>query len=441
MSATRDPRRPPTVAVMHDLGSASATTIRAAAGRQFELVFVCDRARAHVAATIAEARRCARVIDVTGQSWDERVAAVRAVEPSGVVTFSEFALRDTARMAGALGLSGHSEAVVELLTDKLAQRSVLASAGVQATRCAIVGSDLRAAAVAVGFPAVLKPRVGAGSAHTFRIESLDDLEQRWRDVPPGVEFVLEEMLCGDPEVAGASWGDYVSVESVHAPAGSHQVCITGKFPLAEPFRESGMVLPCTLPVSVADDVLALEAAAIAAIGVAHGVTHTEIKLTASGPKIIEINGRLGGYVPEILKRSSGISLVHAALALAVGRDPSLPPTRHTDVCYQLFLAPPSGIRGTFVRTDGLAEMAALPGVIQVEERVRAGDLVDYQQGTQSLLGIVYGHAPDHEALRAIVQAIHSGVCLIGSGLTRICLIVCPTRWSELCRSAGRRMSS
>lgn len=407
MPAARDPRRPPVVAIVHDLGSASVSTIRAAAGRQLELVFVCDRARPHVAATVAEAGRCARVVDVTGLAWDQRVAAVRAVQPSGVVTFSEFALRDTARLAADLGLPGHGERVVRMLTDKLDQRRALAEAGVQATRCVVVGDDLRAAAEAVGLPAVLKPRVGAGSAYTFRIESLDDLERRHRTAPPGVEFVLEEMLRGDPEVAGAAWGDYVSVESLHTPAGSRQVCITGKFPLAEPFRESGMVLPSTLPAPAAAHVLALEAAAIAAIGVAHGVTHTEIKLTASGPKIIEINGRLGGYVPEILKRSSGINLVHTALELAVGRDPAPPPAHHAEVCYQLFLAPPSGVRGTFVKSEGLAELAALPGVLQVEERVKPGDVVDYEQGTQSLLGIVYGRAPDHEALRAVVQDIHS----------------------------------
>ena len=197
-------KKVPLVAVIYDLGSASLTTIRSAAGRQFELVFICDRDIPYVARTMEDARKFARVLDVTRLTWDERVTAVGALHVSGVVTFSEYPLVDTAKMAHDLGLPGHSLSVVHVLTDKFAQRERFSSASVQTTACALIASDssVWVAAEKVGFPAVLKPRVGAGSKNTVRVENFDHLEQCLRDFPRDVSYILEEMLHGDLSIAG-----------------------------------------------------------------------------------------------------------------------------------------------------------------------------------------------------------------------------------------------
>jgi hypothetical protein len=57
---------------------------------------------------------------------------------------------------------------------------------------------------------------------------------------------------------------------------------------------------------------------------ADGMTHTELKLTPAGPKIIEVNGRLGGdLIPYLGMRSSGIDPGLAAAAVACGREPDV----------------------------------------------------------------------------------------------------------------------
>jgi hypothetical protein len=50
--------------------------------------------------------------------------------------------------------------------------------------------------------------------------------------------------------------------------------ITGKFPLADPLRETGYVVPCTLTDDVRRQVLTLTEAGILALKVQHGTTHT-----------------------------------------------------------------------------------------------------------------------------------------------------------------------
>ncbi|MER7759333.1 ATP-grasp domain-containing protein [Streptomyces sp. NPDC097619] len=394
---------PPRAGVCYDLGSATPNDIVAAAHRLCEVVFVADFDRPGAAAARTALHELAEVVDLTGLDPDARITRLKEADLSGLLTYSEYLLGETARLAEGLGLPGHPTALVPALVDKLVQRRILAEAGVQATRCTVIGEDPAEALAHTGLPAVIKPRIGAGSLHTTRVDTAEEFLATAAARPDGLEFVAEQLLVGDPTAAGEAWGDYVSVESVHTPNGSRQVCVTGKFPLAEPFRETGMLLPHTLGPDTEAAVLALEAAAVRALGIRHGLTHTEIKLTPEGPRIIEVNGRLGGYVPEILRRATGINLVRAALETALGTEPRIPPARHRGVTYQYFLAPPP-VAGTLLDVEGLDELAALPGVRSVEAHAAPGRRVDWREGTQSHLGIVYGTAPDHEALRAVAAS-------------------------------------
>ncbi|CRK56699.1 hypothetical protein [Alloactinosynnema sp. L-07] len=389
----------PVVAVVHDLASADPVTVIGAARRLCAPVFVCDRERMRPDAAWPGAY--ATVIDVTGLGPDERAAAVAAVLPAGVVTFSEYQLAETARLAATLGLPGHAAATVDVLTDKFAQRRALAAAGVQPTRCAVV-TDVDAAIAEVGLPAVVKPRVGAGSRHTSRVDTRDEFAAAV--AAAGVPVVAEELLVGDQSVAGVGFGDYVSVESVHTPAGSRQVCVTGKFPLAEPFRETGMLLPS--PLADESAVLALDAAATDALGIRHGIAHTEIKLTPDGPRVIEVNGRLGGYAWEILHRAGGPNLVAVALRLAMGEDPQVSAPTWRGVTYQVFLTPPAA-GGVLVEVSGVDAVRALPGVRKVDVHAQPGAVVDASVGTQAHLGLVYGAAADHAGVLDVADSVRS----------------------------------
>jgi len=405
MSAPRPAaRRSPLVAVFHDVGSASPLTILSAARRICDVLFIGDLRQPHVAAGLAAVQTDARVLDVAGRSECARLDVLREVAPDAVVTFSEYQLGATSQAAAALGVPFHGPATVKLLTDKIAQRRALAHAGVDATPCASIDDDPVAVLDTVGLPAVVKPRAGAGSAHTVRVDTREEFRAVVAGLPRGGAFVAERLLSGDPNVAGRACGDYVSVESVTTPAGSQQVCMTGKFPLAPPFRETGMFLPSTLSGEAAAEVLALERAALMALGVRHGITHTEIKLTAHGPRIIEVNGRLGGYVPEILRRATGVDLVAIALQVALGGEPKLPPRAYRGVTFQLFMTPPMHTR-RLVALDGMQELAALPGIRHVEVRGRPGQALDWRQGTESHLGVVYGSASNHSALWELADSV------------------------------------
>ncbi|MCC5335134.1 ATP-grasp domain-containing protein, partial [Staphylococcus aureus] len=74
--------------------------------------------------------------------------------------------------------------------------------------------------------------------------------------------------------------------------------------LVSPFRESGYIIPTSLEQEKVSEIESVATEALKALGVNNIVTHTEIKFTSEGPKIIEINGRPGGTVPFRLKNAT-----------------------------------------------------------------------------------------------------------------------------------------
>jgi biotin carboxylase len=323
----------PRLGVVLDFGAATPMSILASARGLADILFLCDRELPYVRSLGGELREIATVCDITGLTGEDLGDLVERLDLDGITTFSESRLNVTAAVAGRRGLPYLSTGTARALTDKFTQRRILAEAGVQTTGCRVVHdvSGLGTALADVGLPAILKPRSGAASAYSCRVDTVAEAAARlaeFRAHRPDAsrgDFVVEEMLVGDPSVAGAGWGDYVSVESVTSHGVVRHVEITGKFPLADPLRETGYVVPCTLAGDVRRQVLELTTAGLRALGVRHGTTHVEVKLTPAGPRIIEVNGRLGGYVADIVRRARGFDLVRATLAAALGHAADVPP--------------------------------------------------------------------------------------------------------------------
>jgi biotin carboxylase len=401
----------PRLGVVLDFGAATPMSVLSSARGLADIVFLCDRTLPYVGALFDELREIAVAHDITGLAGPDLDDLVERLDLDGITTFSESRLPVTAALALRRGLAYLSPRTAAAVTDKFTQRRILAEAGVETTRCRIVHdvADLGPALADVGLPAILKPRNGAASANTCRVDTAAEAAARLGDFLARLpaargDFVVDEMLVGDPAVAGAGWGDYVSVESVTSHGVVRHVEVTGKFPLAEPLRETGYVVPCTLTGDVRRQVLELTEAGILALGVRHGVTHVEVKLTPAGPRIIEVNGRLGGYVADIVRRARGLDLVRITLAAALGEAAGVPAAAYRRHAFQYFITPPARAV-SLRRLGGVEEVSGLPGIRQVEIFKRAGDGLDWRNGTLTYLGIVYGSAGDHREVLRLVDLV------------------------------------
>jgi biotin carboxylase len=361
------------------------------------------------------------------------VAALARHQPTGIQTYSEPMLRATSGLAAALGLPFHDADVVMALTRKDAQRQRLRAAGVDAT-VSMTLTDIcewDSIVARIKLPVVIKPASGVASRNTLLVQDADTGRAL---LGPIIDqegtVVVEEYLSG--AAVSAPWGDYVSVETVVCDSDIRHLAVTGKLRLAAPFRETGQFWPCRLDASTHADVLHLASEAIKALNVATGILHTEIKLTAAGPRIIEVNGRVGGLIPELASHAAGIDLVDVGAQLACGADIRLPAVV-PDRVYLQFHTPAPIEAGTVTSVCRRADVSDIPGVVGYTELVRRGDTVG-GYGTHEL-NVVSAEAADHDALEPIVDMIMDRVVygfdfngrrvarsardLVGSGITEL----------------------
>jgi len=141
------------------------------------------------------------------------------------------------------------------------------------------------------------------------------------------------------------------------------------------------------------------------------VVHTEVMLTAEGPRIIEVNGRLGGRPPFVLRSVSDVNLFAVACLACAGVETPLPePAGCRGVGFWLMLHPPmSAVRLSGI--DGLEECAALEGVESVALHVNAGEAVDWRLGTEARVVTIRGVSSDHARLARTVDLIRATVTM------------------------------
>jgi len=335
---------------------------------------------------------------------DQCLAVINGLDETfavvGVVTFMDMAVLLTSLIAESLKLPGLPTRGVSIARDKRLTRKVTEAAGISSILHYPIESlkDLEDAASHVGFPAVLKPIIGADSLGVRRVDSIDELHAAFNEslsivsqltltsgmlckatcpipgdktstivLPP--EFILEEYIDGtevDVDIVIDRNGEVVYA----AVSDNGKTC--------EPyFTETFGILPSRLVREDQEALIELGVASLSALGFAAGVYHIEAKLSPTkGAKLIEINPRLGGGpIREMHLQVAGIDLASEKIRLAFGNCVSgcVIPSKSREFAYMTTNAISSGIIGDDL--SFLDVYRAYEGVINISCRVRGGDFV------------------------------------------------------------------
>lgn len=149
--------------------------------------------------------------------------------------------------------------------------------------------------------------------------------------------------------------------------------------------------------------------AIEALGVRTGCLHTEVKFTPEGPRIIEVNGRVGGGVPEMLERAAGISLLELTLRVALGEPVSVDgPVVTERIGYRFFLQPPS-VSATVTAIEGINDFTEHALVDTVSVHQVPGSCLDWQDGSGNHIVSVVGATDDEKQLQSAFRLLHQEV--------------------------------
>ena len=245
----------------------------------------------------------------------------KGIEIHGVIAMCADVPMSVAIVAKALNLPGLSLQSAHWVADKLAMKQQLQKMGIPIPRfCAVpTQASLHACADEIGFPLVIKPVDSRGARGVQRIEQASQLDSAWilahRESPTG-RVMLEEYLDG-PQFSTETLVDDGRCYTLGFADRNYEWLERTK-----PFIiENGGDAPTASDECVRSAVISCVEQAALALGITSGVAKGDMVFTASGPKVIEIAGRLsGGYFSTTqIPLACGVNFVEKAIKLAMGQ--------------------------------------------------------------------------------------------------------------------------
>ena len=270
-----------------------------------------------------------------------------------------------ARLRERFGVPGMSYDAVQGFRDKKLMKDRVAAAGLRVPRSVRVksASDAREGAAAMGYPLVLKPISGAGSADTYEVRSDRDLEDCLAKMHHVEEASLEEFIegeeftfdtvCVDGKPAYANIAQYLPKPIIARSNEWVSPVITTVRDMAQPTLAAG---------------IELGKGVLAALGMGDGFTHMEWFRKPNGEVVFgEIGCRPGGaHLVDQMNYTSDIDLFREWARVVCWGSFEAPAKRKYNAA--IIFKRAKG-QGRITRVTGLAEFMRQYGEHVVESRL------------------------------------------------------------------------
>lgn len=313
-----------------------------------------------------------------------------------------------ARLRERFGMPGMSVDAVRGFRDKQLMKERVAAAGLRVPRSARVrtATEAWAAAERIGYPLVLKPIAGAGSADTYRCDSAKELEAALARTQRVTEASVEEYVMGEEFTF-----DTVCVDG--APAFEN---VAQYLPKPIEARSEEWISPVIITVRDLKQPkmqkgIELGRNVLKALGMGDGFTHMEWFLTPKGEAVFgEIGCRPGGArLVDQMNYTCDIDLFREWARVACWKSFEAPTTRKYN-CGIIFKRAKG--RGRITRIFGLENYLRRFGPHVVEEKLlRPGTpRRDWKQTLLSDGWIVIRH-PDWEEAQRISFAAATDITM------------------------------
>lgn len=321
---------------------------------------------------------------------------------NGIMTLaSDMPMQSVAVVSHEMGLVGISEDTALKATNKAFMRDALREAGVPVPLYfRVKGKDAFKEAVekvrVAGYKCIVKPADNSGSRGVDLLKEDADLDIAYDytvHYSRGGEIVVEEFMEG-PEV---------SVETLAVDGDVHVIQITDKLTTGAPyFVEMGHSQPSQHSEETRKRIAEIAVAANKAIGIQNGPSHTEIKVTKDGPKIVELGARLGGdcITTHLVPLSTGVNMVECSIRIALGEKPDLEPKWKKGSAIRYLKTG----TGTVKQIKGVDDAEKINGVIQVSIVHGVGEQVGEIKSSVDRAGFVVAQAEDAPKAIEVAEA-------------------------------------
>lgn len=307
----------------------------------------------------------------------------------GIMTLaSDMPMRSVAIVAKEMGLVGITEQTALNATNKAEMRQCLKESGVPIPQFFRVSSKEEYEEAIDYFKTsklkcIVKPADNSGSRGVDLLSDLSDEEL----ISRAYEYSKSYSRGGDIVVEEYMEGPEVSVETLSVDGECHIIQITDKLTTGAPyFVEMGHSEPSAQPEDIKVRISEVASAAVKAIGIENGPSHTEIKVTKDGPKIVELGARLGGdnITTHLVPLSTGVDMVECCIKIALGEKPDLERKCElgSAICYF------KTEKGIITNIIGIEDAKKLYGVMQVSIVHGIGEKVSEIKNSIDRIGFV-----------------------------------------------------
>ncbi|MDP9611955.1 ATP-grasp domain-containing protein [Streptomyces demainii] len=318
-----------------------------------------------------------------------RLAAGRDIDY--VVAPGERGQLVAAYLRSYFGVPGTGLEVATAFTNKDAMKKALRAAGLPvADSRLITGLDrLADAGEEIGWPVVVKPVVGSGTALTFLIRSAAEAAGFLRTSDAAELGACGQALLVEKFVRMTKEYHCDGIVSGGEVAFALPSCYFDPL-LGNLDRISGSY---TLPEDDPDqeEILRLNARAVRALGLEDGATHLELFRTGTGFVIGEIACRpAGGGVPEAVLRHCGVDLWAEMVRVCTGGRADIRPRRTDKVTLNVMIPPEEG---RVVEMTPAERFLEIPGVTRAEIRARPGDVLESPKRSTVMAALLFVELP------------------------------------------------
>ena len=258
------------------------------------------------------------------------------------------------------------------------------------------GKEFQDAVQALNGDMIVKPADNAGSRGVVLIKKdAQSGKTQPEDTLAVYEYSKSNSRNGVVMVEEFMEGEEVSVESMTVNGETTIITITDKMTTPPPyFVELGHVEPSRHPAKLQEQIREITKQAVSAIRLQNGPSHTEVKLTKDGPKIVELAARLGGdfITSRLVPLSTGVDMVGNSVILATGGQVEL--ARKWDKGAAIRFIP--GESGTIKQITVPKEVYGFPGIEEIVLYKKAGDTSHGTKSSNDRLGHVIATGKDAE---------------------------------------------
>ncbi|WP_342511550.1 ATP-grasp domain-containing protein [Sporosarcina sp. FSL K6-1522] len=213
-------------------------------------------------------------------------------------------------------------------------------------------------------PVVVKSPKSTGSKDVLLAKGKEQFEKHTANLlekNPNESIIIEEYIEGDQYLVEA----LICTSKVQIAGIMKQEITRGKR-----FIITGYGVLVDVPIEVQVGIEAVLNSVISQFDIQNGALHLELRRSANGWKLIEINPRIsGGAMNKMLQAAFGFNLVEETLKLYLGGNPSIQPRCMNHVFTQYLVV---SKKGTLGKVTGKQRARNSPGVIEVYVKPKKG---------------------------------------------------------------------